>query len=181
MWIPPHELVDWTQIISTGLSLIALIVALYAVVKAKKDLVRERRLVHELELLQRIADTLRSSLDPRYQSPQTALALQTYLRLLPGDEDLPLTRAEVGIRPSAKGIELRSVLRDEISSKYKTKRIPDLYRVPEFFEAFEKELDEAIARRMSNGGPANRSIFRLWRSSRRRSTLSNDAHKAVDG
>jgi hypothetical protein len=143
MWSPPHELVDWAQVISAGLSLIALVVALYALAKGKRDLLRERRVAHELEVLRHIADALRSS----FGSSSLLHLMRTYLRLLPGDQDLPIARAEFGIRPSDRGTQLLAALK----TKTGTSPIEQYLATPEFLQACQEELDEAIERRMHRG------------------------------
>src|SRR5918995_876087 len=56
----PQALVDWSQLISAVLSLVALVVALAAIVKSNRDIVRERRTTHELDILRGIAESLKT-------------------------------------------------------------------------------------------------------------------------
>jgi hypothetical protein len=50
-WSLPSTLVDWAQVISAVLSLLALVLALFAIWKSKRDIALERRINHELEVL----------------------------------------------------------------------------------------------------------------------------------
>lgn len=96
-WSLPDNLVDWSQVGSAGLGLLALISALYAVWKSNHDLARERRIVHQLEVLRNLSEIIEqfgSALVPR---------LRSNLLLLPGSDDLPILRAAVDARASAQG------------------------------------------------------------------------------
>jgi len=143
MWSPSHELVDWAQVISVGLSLVALVVALYALVKGRRDLLQERRVTHELEVLRHIAGALRSS----FGSSSLLHLMRTYLRLLPGNQDFPIARAEFKIRPSERGTQLLAALK----AKTGTSPIEQYLATPEFLQTCEEELDEAIERRIQKG------------------------------
>jgi hypothetical protein len=97
-WSLPNNLVDWSQVVSAALSMIALGIALFAVWKAKRDLTAERRRVHELEVLRdlsAIVEQFGLGLVPR---------LRSSLLLLPGSDDLPLLRAAVDARPSTQAV-----------------------------------------------------------------------------
>ena len=109
---PPQAVVDWSQIISAAFSLIALVAALFAIHKSTKDLAKQQRLTHELEVLRALgqlmvrrglgdADAYLHNLgnaDAYFQ--KVILPLRDHLLLLPGSDDLPLTRVVVNARPS---------------------------------------------------------------------------------
>jgi hypothetical protein len=84
----PNALVDWAQLAGTILSLLALVLALLALVKAKKDLAAERLRQHDLDILREMGKSVNA--DPTHfrVSPQ----LVGLLPMLP-IEDFPLTRA----------------------------------------------------------------------------------------
>lgn len=51
----PKAVVDWAQVVGAGLGLVAIIVALFALWRQRHDMIRERRVLHDLETLREIA------------------------------------------------------------------------------------------------------------------------------
>jgi hypothetical protein len=92
---PAPWLVNWSQVLGAGLSLLALVVALFALIKAKYDLAKERRRQHELELLRSIAELLELQ---RWESGDERLQIKakigSRLLLLP-QGDMPTVRAAI--------------------------------------------------------------------------------------
>lgn len=89
-------LVDSAQIAGAGLSLIALVVAFVALYRGRRDLAIERRNTFDLETLRRMYELRRNLPDREF-----VVHIYTYLMLLPGSDDFPLTRAAIGARPTA--------------------------------------------------------------------------------
>jgi hypothetical protein len=128
----PELVVDWAQVIGSVLSLLALIVAMYALWKQKRDLAAERRRLHELESLRKIGDLL----EPEGKVNKGALSVQ--LKLLPLTE-LPMTQCAVfdhylGLTAFSGPRELLEQLLQTFSGEYReykasydrlTKRDPD--------------------------------------------------------
>jgi large-conductance mechanosensitive channel len=52
----PQALVDWAQLISAALSFLALAAALFAIWKSNRDIAKERRTTHELEVLRDLSE-----------------------------------------------------------------------------------------------------------------------------
>ena len=93
---------DWAQVISAVLSLLALVLALFAIWNSKRDIARERRINHELEVLRDLGELI-------YQFGEVGMAglgrsgmgrLRAGLLMLPGSRDLPKLRVAVNARPS---------------------------------------------------------------------------------
>jgi hypothetical protein len=125
---PSQILVDWCQVISAVLGLVALVVALFAVAKAKRDLVTERRVTHELDVLRSIADALRS-----FGSSSLVQLMRTYLQILPGYTDFPIARAEFDVRGSDPARQQLATLKlnaqpSPIEQYHATQEFLDLYR-----------------------------------------------------
>jgi hypothetical protein len=79
----PSALVDWAQVVSAVLSLLAIALALLAIWKSSRDIAHQRRIVHELEVLRDLSGVtgvFGVGGVPRVRS---------YLLLLPDPEDLP--------------------------------------------------------------------------------------------
>jgi hypothetical protein len=57
-WSLPSALVDWAQVISAALSLLAVVLALFAIWKSKRDIAQERRINHELEVLRDLGELI---------------------------------------------------------------------------------------------------------------------------
>jgi hypothetical protein len=102
-WTLPSALVDWAQVIGAALSLLALVLALFAIWKSKRDIAHERRINHELEVLRDVGELI-------YQLGEVGVAslswrsgigrLRAGLLMLPGSQDLPKLRVAVNARPS---------------------------------------------------------------------------------
>jgi hypothetical protein len=101
-WSLPSAVVDWAQVISAVLSLLALVLALFAIWNSKRDIARERRINHELEVLRDLGELI-------YQFGEVGMAglgrsgmgrLRAGLLMLPGSRDLPKLRVAVNARPS---------------------------------------------------------------------------------
>ncbi|GAA4981912.1 hypothetical protein WHI96_02150 [Pseudonocardia tropica] len=99
----PQLVVDLAEVVGSTLSLLALVVALYALWVSRRDLVRERRHQiedrrrhHELEILRRIGLALGSS-----SADADREQITTLLMLLPPRTDFPLTRAALQVWPRA--------------------------------------------------------------------------------
>jgi hypothetical protein len=76
-------------------------VALYALWRAKRDILAERGASHELEVLRDFVD-LFQTLDAARNWPSRA---QTYLRLIEVSADMPMSRAALNARPSREAME----------------------------------------------------------------------------
>jgi hypothetical protein len=77
----PQWLVDGSQVAGSLLNLVALVVALYAIVKTNRDLAEERLLTYELEILRELGAALHGDVT----------RVSGLLYLLPGNQDMPLT------------------------------------------------------------------------------------------
>jgi hypothetical protein len=86
----PALLVDWVQVISAVLSLLAIVIALYALWKQKRDIAKERRLQHDLEILRDIGSLANLK--------EKRLEVYRLLDMLP-DSDFPLTREALKAPP----------------------------------------------------------------------------------
>jgi hypothetical protein len=73
-------------------------VALAAIVKSNRDLVRERRTTHELDVLRGIAESLKT-----FGGSSLPQFMRTYLLMLPGEVDFPVARAEFDVRATDDG------------------------------------------------------------------------------
>ena len=82
----PDWLVDLSQVVGALGALIALVVAFYSIRRTNIAVVRERKTLHELEVLRDLA------LLDLYDFPNHIKPVKSFLRLLPR-EDLPLVRA----------------------------------------------------------------------------------------
>jgi hypothetical protein len=151
-WSLSSALVDWAQVLGAGFSLVALIVAFWAVWKARHDLAVERRTTYELEVLRDLGEKFGYLGKTAASAAMTAHSL---LMLLPDSNDLPMMRAAVGARPSPGA-------RDDFNEKY-----PHFEESPTFrglnewqlrFQqlslvredgTFRRELDEAVERRLA--------------------------------
>ncbi|MDT0353632.1 hypothetical protein [Pseudonocardia charpentierae] len=87
--------------ISAALSLLALIVALFAIWKATKDLAQERRRAHELEILRQMIGWEFVVEDDK----KLMYAAYLNLMVLPDQSDMPLTRAALGVRPTVEAMK----------------------------------------------------------------------------
>ena len=92
---PWPEIVDVSQVVSAGLSLLALVAALYAIVKTNRDLARERRVAHELELIRGLLQVRDQVEWKRY-----VRNLRAQLLMVPGSMDFPMMRAATEARAS---------------------------------------------------------------------------------
>lgn len=148
----PQTLVDWSQLVSAVLSLLALGLALYAISKGKRDLIAERRTAHELDVLRFIAEALRS-----FGSTSFPQLMRTYLYILPGSEDFPIARAQFDIRATTTAKQRFEYVRDAAQPS----RFDQYQSAQEFIEIYREELYTAIERRVSSD---------LYRSGRDRSS-----------
>jgi hypothetical protein len=81
----PKLLVDWAQVLGAALSLLALMVALYALWKSKRDIADERRRQHDLEILREIGAHINANGDKWHVAHR--------ILMISGKRDFPLTRA----------------------------------------------------------------------------------------
>lgn len=88
--------VDVAQIVGAIGTVIALIVAFRALISARRDLINEQRTAHELEILRALSEVLLG----REEEHIKLFRCQLYLSLIPESEDMPLTRAAIGVRPT---------------------------------------------------------------------------------
>ncbi|WP_327384127.1 hypothetical protein [Streptomyces sp. NBC_01207] len=95
----PNNLVDWAQVVGSALSLLALVLALYALWKSKEDLARERRRLHELDLFRDITDLVSQNEISRWQ----ALGTGNRIMMLDSKDDFPVTRAALRLGSSTDG------------------------------------------------------------------------------
>jgi hypothetical protein len=111
-WSLPSALVDWAQVISAVLSLVALVLALFAIWKSKRDIALERRINHELEVLRDLGELVYEfgEFDERLGSSDIG-RIRAALLMLPGSDDLPTLRVAVDARSSERA-------RDDFSAKY---------------------------------------------------------------
>jgi hypothetical protein len=137
---PPQALVDWSQIISAALSLLALALALYAIVKAKRDLAAERRVTHELDVLRSVADALQS-----FGSSSLLQLMRTYLHILPGEQDFPIARAQFDVRSTNEAKQRLAALQQSSNPS----PIEQYDATQEFLDIYRAELYTAIDRRVS--------------------------------
>lgn len=137
---PPQALIDWAQIVSAVLSLLALILALYAIVKAKRDLAAERRIAHELDVLRSIADALRT-----FGSSSLLQLMRTYLHILPGDQDFSIARAQFDVRSTDEARQRLAALQQSAPAS----PIEQYHATQEFLDIYRAELYAAIDRRVS--------------------------------
>jgi hypothetical protein len=94
---PPAWLTDWSQIIGSGSSLVALVVAAIALIKAKYDLADERRRQHDLESLRGIAELLELQRFADFEARLEIKAkIASRLLLLPR-QDMPTARAAISV------------------------------------------------------------------------------------
>ena len=91
------DVVNWAQIVGA----LAVPVALYALWRAKRDILAERRASHELEVLRYLMD-LFHTLNAACNWPSRA---QTYLLLIEGSADMPMSRAALNAQPSREAME----------------------------------------------------------------------------
>lgn len=84
---PPVWLVNWSQVVAAALGLLALIVACFAIWKARRDLAREGRVNFELDVLKEISKILSNG-----DKGEVWREISTFVRMLPSD-DLPTARA----------------------------------------------------------------------------------------
>ena len=114
-WELSKEVVDWAQVLGAGLSLLALVLALYALTRTRSDLARERRRAHELQILRDIGEQFSLFLQAQWRpvvNGEGAALVSTQRRALPLDEhslllrsrllmppsgDFPMTRASLGM------------------------------------------------------------------------------------
>jgi hypothetical protein len=136
----PQALVDWSQLISAVLSLVALVVALAAIVKSNRDIVRERRTTHELDVLLGIAESLKT-----FGGPSLPQFMRTYLLMLPGDVDFPVARAEFDVRATDDGRRRLALMKEDAPPSPIA-----LYQATQaFLDCYRSELEAAIARRLT--------------------------------
>ena len=138
------DLVDWAQLAGAFIGTVALVVAVFSIRKASRDLIRERQRIHEAEILREISEYI-DRISAHFE-------LRTLLMLLPGYDDMPMLRAAVGARPS-KSYE------DALRTKYPDSVMPDevfdLHEVKSNYVdrlrsdgILRKELDDALNRRL---------------------------------
>jgi hypothetical protein len=100
----PDALVDWAQVGGTVLSLVALLLALFAIYKAKTDLAVERRRQHELDVLREIGSKVPANFQLTQNSKRELnidfRGISAMLLMLPGCNDFPITRAALRARAS---------------------------------------------------------------------------------
>ncbi|WP_147258787.1 hypothetical protein [Pseudonocardia hierapolitana] len=140
----PEAVVDWSQVISAGLSLLALVLALFAIVNAKQDLANERRIAHELDVLRSIADSLRS-----FGSSSLLQLMRTYLHILPGNQDFPIARAQFDVRATDEAKQRLA----EIKQSSPPSPIEQYHATQELLDIYRGELYDAIDRRASSHRP----------------------------
>ena len=141
---PPSALVDWAQVIGAAFSLLALVLALWAIVKAKRDLTHERRITHELEVLRDLGELMYEFGQLPHLSDGSIARLRACLLMLPGSDDLPTLRVAVEARPSQQALAGVSATHGNISH---------MGGFPRFGLIWEEglagsELEEAINRRL---------------------------------
>ncbi|MCX4626597.1 hypothetical protein [Streptomyces sp. NBC_01443] len=95
----PNNLVDWAQVVGSALSLLALVLALYALWKSKRDLARERRRLHDLDLFRDMTDLVSQNEISRWQ----ALGTGNRIMMLDSKDDFPMTRAALRLDSSTDG------------------------------------------------------------------------------
>lgn len=89
-----QEVVDWAQVIGAALSLVALVVALFALWKSGRDIHAERKVQHDLEILREMGR-------PVALAPEDhAMRAYRLLSLLYNAGGLSLSRAALGVRPT---------------------------------------------------------------------------------
>lgn len=91
------DVVNWAQIVGA----LGFPVAFYALWRAKRDILAERRASHELEVLRAFVDLFHTVIAAR-NWPSRA---QTYLLLIEGSADMPMSRAALNARPSREAME----------------------------------------------------------------------------
>ncbi|BBH69390.1 hypothetical protein ACTI_60750 [Actinoplanes sp. OR16] len=104
--------VDLAQVAGAVLSLVAIVIAVLAMAKSNRDLAKERRRQHELEVLRDIAEIL-ARLDRETAHTAGDLMapfdevqhLKTRLILIKSNDDFPMTRAAIGAHPAERGAE----------------------------------------------------------------------------
>lgn len=92
------DVVNWAQVAGA----LGFPVALYALWRAKCDILAERRASHELEVLRHFVD-LFHTLNAARNWPSRA---QTYLLLIDGSADMPMSRAVLNARPPKEAMEI---------------------------------------------------------------------------
>jgi hypothetical protein len=98
----PKSIVDWAQVAGAALSFLALAIALYAIYRAKHDLVDERRRQHELEILREIGENIEPG-RPRFDDEGRVRGL---IAMLPPERcDFPLTRAGLNLGSTEQGLQ----------------------------------------------------------------------------
>ena len=140
------------------LSAFALMVGLFAIYKGTKDLAKERRLIHELEILRSLGQLVDARVPISLNHPVPALTnpsesklfrvfypLRYHLLLLPGSDDLPLTRAVVDARPSRDARLAFARRYPEEDDSGSTRRLEAV----QYDGTTRRELDEAIDRRLT--------------------------------
>jgi len=98
-WSPSQAVIDWSQFLSAIFSAVAIVVAFFAIWKSDRDIARERRTVHELEVLRDL------SADIEGVDEELIPRLRCGLLLLPGESDFPMLRAAVDARATGRDIE----------------------------------------------------------------------------
>jgi hypothetical protein len=136
----PQALVDWSQLISAVLSLVALVVALAAIVKSNRDIVRERRTTHELDVLLGIAESLKT-----FGGPSLPQLMRTYLLMLPGDVDFPVARAEFDVRATDDGRRRHALMKQDAPPS----PVARYQATQTFLDCYRSELEAAITRRLT--------------------------------
>lgn len=143
--------VDLSQVVGAALSLVALIVALYALYKSNLDLTRELTNLHELEILRQIGSRLHPKADP--------LETAALIVLLP-DTDFPLARAglthdgtEKGQRAFDVGFQQYMTETDDSNQdekaewRYLGRRV---WGSADSRSILRREFDDAVSRRVKN-------------------------------
>jgi hypothetical protein len=109
----PKVLVDVSQVAGAALSLLALLAAIWAMGKTNRDLAKERRRQHDLEVLRDIAETVAAveNIPPHILGEEAYVVLKerhklkSQLLMLPSANDFATTRAAVGARADEEAIQ----------------------------------------------------------------------------
>jgi len=149
-WSLPGNLVDWSQVVSAILALVALVIALRVSYTSKRALAAERRAAHELEVLRGLSSLIEQ------KGLGVVEPVRSHLLLLPDSDDLPMLRAALNGRPSLDATSsLESAypgLAGRTSAEWQ--EFSPLRRQYEYFKLLRadhtsrQELDGAIERRL---------------------------------
>ena len=121
----PNALVDWAELSGTILSLLALVLALLALAKSKRDLAIERHRQHELDILRDVGKSVASFPDGQVEAKVHELI--PLLMMLPS-QDLPLTRAAFNMPTS---LEASRQLDERLDELLTPEYMAKAYRPPD--------------------------------------------------